>query len=60
MKFQVKIEVREASDLGCWKNARKEFVATSVRAAEKKAEKELTKLGLHRYGDYNILDITKA
>lgn len=60
MKFQATIEIPKGTALGSWITARKVFIARSLKEAEKKVEKDLLKLGLHRNGDYNILDIAKV
>lgn len=60
MKYQVTIELKETNALGYWTNCRKIFNARSFSDATEKAEKDLLKHGLHRLGDYNILDIRRA
>lgn len=60
MRYEVIIEIPDGTVLGRWRNARKEFTANSIESAGLKAEKELLKLGLHKDGDYLILDIRRA
>lgn len=59
MKFEVIIETKYGSILGRWINSRKQFVASSINAVVAKVEKDLLKSGLHRDGDYHILDIRR-
>jgi len=59
MRYLVIIELRQATKLGYWTNARKEFSARSMQECVKKVHKDLLKEGLYD-GDYNILDIRKA
>lgn len=60
VRFKATIELKKANELGYFTNAHKEFSARSFLDAVKKIEKNLLKLGLHRDGDYIILDIKKV
>lgn len=59
MRYLVIIELRQATTLGYWRNARKTFSARSMQECVKKVHEDLMREGLYDI-DYNILDISKA